>query len=222
MNLRQIFSWLLFLFGLTFLLFSISYPISTWYWSWIIRPPILFDPTIVSAFPVPKILNSNGFYADLQLTNSAAWFPTAQIASVSASPVSSFLLSFPSLKISDISVKVNSTDLKYHPVHFPGSALPGQIGNSVILGHSALPQFYFFGNNFTVFNPLLRLKTNDLVNINFNGLNYTYKINKIFEVTPDRIDVLSQPDNRRELTLITCVPLGTYLRRLVVVGELIN
>jgi len=216
------FSWVLFIIGGLIFLSSFLPPLFYWYGGWINRSPVLFDPDAVSVYPIPKILTRKGLYADLPLTDSRDWFPKAQIATISASPVNSFLLSFPRLKISDIEVEVNGTDLKTHPVHFPGSALPGNIGNSVILGHSALPQFYFLNSPLTIFNPLLKFKIGDEVKIDYNGLNYIYKINQIFEVTPDKIEVLSQPENRRQLTLITCVPFGTYLRRLIIVGDLIN
>ena len=216
------FSWVLFIIGGLLFLSSFLPPLFYWYWSWLIRPPVLFDPDAVSIYPIPKILTEAGLYADLPLTDSKDWFPQAKLATVSASPVDSFLLTFPSLKISDIEVTVNGSNLKFRPIHFPGSALPGQIGNTVILGHSALPQFYFLKSSLTVFNPLLKLKIGDEIEIDFNNLNYSYKINKIFEVTPDKVEVLSQSDNHRQLTLITCVPLGTYLRRLVLVGDLIN
>ena len=56
----------------------------------------------------------------------------------------------------------------------------------------------------------------------FNGTEYTYRINKIYEVKPNELWVLKQNYSDKTIKVITCVPPGTTLRRLVVEGTLIN
>lgn len=219
---KKIFPWALFVFGLILILSSFLPSLFFWYWSWIVRPVTLFDPAQVSPYAIPKLLTSQGLYQDLPMTDPTSWFPQAHLASASASPVNSFLLSLPTQKVFDLPIQVNGTNLETSPIHYPGSALPGRVGNTVILGHSALPYLYLFKSPLAIFNPLLKTKIGDEVVVDFNGFKYTYKISQINEVSPNQIEVLSQPANRRQLTLITCVPLGTYLRRLVVIGDLIN
>jgi LPXTG-site transpeptidase (sortase) family protein len=221
MKVRVVFSWLLFITGIILLLSALLPPLYWSYWSWLIRPQTLFDPQQVSLFPIPKLLTKNGMFQDIAMSNTTAWFPTASLPPIENTSAKYFQLSFPSLHINDILIQVNTTDLSRHPAHFPGSALPGSLGNAVILGHSALPQFFLLGNNLTVFNPLLKLKIGDSVDINFQNHFLTYRVTKIFEVNPNQVEVLNQPSDKHQLSLITCVPLGTYLRRLVVVGELI-
>ncbi|KKU74667.1 MAG: hypothetical protein UX99_C0008G0001, partial [Candidatus Amesbacteria bacterium GW2011_GWB1_47_26] len=54
------------------------------------------------------------------------------------------------------------------------------------------------------------------------GVTYKYIVRNITEVDPSQIEVLAQRYDKNELTLITCVPLGTYLRRFVARAELVN
>ena len=50
---------------------------------------------------------------------------------------------------------------------------------------------------------------------------YRYQVEKMVEVSPEDVSVLEQQYDRERLSLITCVPPGTYLRRLVVRAGLI-
>lgn len=217
----KLFSWLLFIVGLLLVLSVVLTTVIYWYWNWTTRPPLLFDPATTIIYPIPKVKTEDGRFRELTMNMPNAWFPSMQAASVSATNVSDFLISIPRVKVTNILVKVNGTNLKTGPVHYTGSALPGQIGNTVILGHSALPHLYLFKSPLAVFNPLLKVKIGDEIKVDFNQISYWYKVDKIVEVTPDKIEVLSQPSDKRQITLITCVPLGTYLRRLVIIGELI-
>ncbi|MEK9201123.1 MAG: sortase, partial [Patescibacteria group bacterium] len=133
-----------------------------------------------------------------------------------------FSLAIPELNLFDVAVEVNGSDLKKNAIHYPGTSLPGGYGNSVIFGHSALPQFYNKLNPITIFNPLVKAKVGQEIVINFDGASYTYVIKKIQEVTPDKVEVLGQTFDRHLLTLVTCTPLGTYWHRLVVTAELVE
>lgn len=151
------------------------------------------------------------------------WFsPSAELAEIVPTSIQFFSLNYPRLEMIDVPIKINSESLKDFASHFPGTPLPGNYGNTVIYGHSALPQFYKPGKPLTIFNPLLQAKTGDEINLNFDGIIYRYRVNKISEVTPDKIEVLAQNFSRKELTLITCTPLGTYWKRWVVRAELVN
>lgn len=67
----------------------------------------------------------------------------------------------------------------------------------------------------------MTLEGGDEINIKYNGVSYTYKVIDKLEVKPTDIEVLSQRFDGRFLKLITCVPEGTYLRRGIVVAQLI-
>ncbi|MFS8158912.1 MAG: sortase domain-bontaining protein, partial [Candidatus Roizmanbacteria bacterium] len=47
-----------------------------------------------------------------------------------------------------------------------------------------------------------------------------YEVFEKFEVTPDQVSVLAQQYDKPYLTLITCTPPGTVLRRLIVNARL--
>lgn len=179
----------------------------------------LIDPTDVSEFPLPVVVDEFG--SPTQLSNSSEWFtapislPPAKVTSVRY-----FSLAIPRLKLLNVPVEVNGADLKTNAIHYPGTALPGEYGNSVVFGHSALPQFYTKDNPLTVFNSLVDARVGDEIIVNFDGITYRYLVTKITEITPSQVEVLTQSFDRRALTLITCVPLGTYWHRLVIHAEI--
>ena len=106
-------------------------------------------------------------------------------------------------------------------VHYADTAMPGQDGNLVIVGHSS--------NN--IFNPgkykfafvlLSRLDSGDTFYLQKDGKRYTYQIYKKEIVNPTSVSVLGPQDKTATATLITCDPPGTSRNRLVVVGEQID
>lgn len=102
-------------------------------------------------------------------------------------------------------------------VHYPGTALPGESGNVVVTGHSS---FYAWdpGRFKDVFGLLHQVKPRDKIYIFHNQKKYTYEVFDIRVVKPTEIDVLGQTKDER-LTLITCTPLGTNLKRLIVTAK---
>jgi len=102
-------------------------------------------------------------------------------------------------------------------IHYPGTSMPGQTGNVVITGHSS----YFpwdKGRFKDVFALLHEVVVGDRVVIYFEQDKFLYEVKEIKIVLPEDISVLKQtPDDR--LTLITCTPVGTNLKRLIVIAE---
>lgn len=133
---------------------------------------------------------------------------------------SKYYISIPELKIDHATVIIGSMDLKKSLIHYPQTALPGQVGNAVIFGHSVLPQFYNPKSYLAIFSTLHTLKIGDQILINYDGSNYKYLVSEMYEIKPDDFSVLEQRFDSKVLTLITCSPPGTYLRRLVVEAEL--
>lgn len=110
--------------------------------------------------------------------------------------------------------------LKNGVVHYPGTALPGDIGNFVITGHSS---YYPWddGRYKSVFALLEEVNIGDEVIYIYNQKRYIYKITDKKIVLPENVHILSN-NKKRETTIITCVPIGTNLKRLVLHGELIK
>lgn len=107
--------------------------------------------------------------------------------------------------------------LKDGVVHYPGTAEPGQHGNVVITGHSS----YFIwdpGNFKDVFALLHEVAIGDDVVVYHNQVKYVYRVYETQVVMPDKVDILTQQGGDI-LTLITCTPVGTNLKRLVVIAK---
>lgn len=104
----------------------------------------------------------------------------------------------------------------------PGAdAMPGQIGNLVISGHSA-GDIYSNNQYKFIFSGLERLVDGDLIYVNYNSVRYTYKVHKRETVEPTNVAALVYKVDKPILTLITCTPLGSDRYRLLVMAEQIN
>jgi sortase A len=68
----------------------------------------------------------------------------------------------------------------------------------------------------------MTLDEGDEILVDYDGIQYVYKVREKVEVQPEDVFILQQKLNNRELKLITCVPEGTYLRRGVVIAELVD
>ena len=108
--------------------------------------------------------------------------------------------------------------------HFaiPGaSSVPGQVGNTVLSGHSS-NDLFDSGNYKFIFAQLDRLEENDIIYANHGSVRYSYKITEKKIVMPTDVQALVYPTDKPILTLITCTPLGTAEKRLLVVAEQIS
>jgi len=106
-------------------------------------------------------------------------------------------------------------------VHYPGSARPGQAGNFFVTAHSS---YYPWDNGKykDSFARLNDLALGDTYSVYYNGDKHTYRVTAKKEVSPNNVTVLDQPTNKRLATLMTCTPVGTTLRRLIVTAEEID
>jgi len=154
----------------------------------------------------------------------SSWFDQSFDSSqaYSENEITHYSLSVPKLGIEDAVVQVGGEDLKKALVHYPETALPGNLGNAVVFGHSVLPQFFNPDNYLTIFSTLHRLSEGDEILMDFDGISYRYLVEDMFEVAPSDMTVLEQRYDSRVLTLITCSPPGTYLRRLIIKTRLID
>jgi len=108
--------------------------------------------------------------------------------------------------------------------HFmvPGAnAYPGQVGNTVITGHSA-GDIYSSNQYKFIFSGLERLVEGDLIYIDYNKVRYTYRMTSRKTVEPNDVASLKYDGDKPILTLITCWPLGTSRYRLLIFAEQIS
>lgn len=106
-------------------------------------------------------------------------------------------------------------------VHYPGSAKPGQAGNFFLTGHSS---YYPWdsGKYKNVFARLKDLEPGDVYSVYYGGDRHTYRVTSKREVKPNDVSVLDQPTDKRIATLMTCTPIGTTLKRLIILAEEID
>lgn len=99
--------------------------------------------------------------------------------------------------------------------HFPISNLPGEKGNTVIIGHryAKLPP-----SKDTFFN-LDKVKVGDKIFVEQVNNSFTYIVTDTKVVEKNDISVLKDFDDYR-ITLVTCTPLWTANQRLVIIGKL--
>ena len=129
-------------------------------------------------------------------------------------------LSIPKLGVFNATVEVGGEDLSRNLVQYGGTAYPGNYGNAVIFGHSVLPQFFNPKDYMTIFSTLPTLKIGDEILVDFDGVRYRFLVSEMVELPPDDLAILEQHYDDSYISLVTCVPPGTYLRRLVVRARL--
>lgn len=158
--------------------------------------------------------------------------PPATAASIDAiarakAPANSQQLSIPALGVNAPVVYEPSMKdwkiqiaLRSGVVHLGSTALPGENGNVVIVGHSS-QVVWAHGNYKFVFTLLDKLKSGDRIFVDYQGTRYIYRVTGSQVVDPSDISVI-QPTSTPELTLITCTPVGTSTNRLVIHAKQIS
>ena len=105
-------------------------------------------------------------------------------------------------------------------VHYGNTAMPGEKGNTVIVGHSS-NNYFNSGEYKFAFVLLFRLENNDTFILNYEGKRYIYKVFNKQVINPNDFSLV-QPTNKPIVTLITCTPPGTSWKRLVIQAEQIS
>lgn len=105
-------------------------------------------------------------------------------------------------------------------VYYPGTAEPGTRGNFFVTGHSS-NYFWELSKYNTVFALLPKIANGADIYITYNQDHFHYKVSSKTEVKPDDVGILRQ-GNDFKMTLMTCTPVGTSLKRLVVSADLVN
>lgn len=203
----------LFLASGVLLLFLVVWPILTF--EFLLAPKL--NTTIVSPLgSQPQVLG-------LQTTNlnlASNWFPA--LSQLTASKITSYTLSVPALGIKDAVVVNNDESLDKHLVQWGGTGNPGEAGSTVIFGHSVLPAFFNPKNYLTIFSTLPTIKEGDDIYAYYDGITYHYQVIEMQVIDPKDISVLEQSFDNSYLSLVTCVPPGTYWKRLVVRSRLVK
>lgn len=113
-------------------------------------------------------------------------------------------------------------ELKKGVVRYPGTARPGEVGNVFIFGHSSNYPWVQSDYN-DVFALLDQLQDGDEITIYYHQKKYTYRVTDRSTVKPGDVQALEKRDpTKKELSLMTCWPVGTTLERLIIFAELVE
>ena len=175
----------------------------------------LLTPNVIRSLVSSSIKNISG----VDYTNANNWFPTYR-AQQATPKVSAYYLTIPTLHITNAFVSTVDTNLANHLVSLSGTSVPPDKGNTIIFGHSTLPQLFDPTNYKTIFADAYKLQIGDTFTTTVNNVIYTYKIFSIIVVDPEDTSVLSQTYDDSYVTLITCTPPGTIWKRLVIKARL--
>lgn len=178
---------------------------------------------VLLLFKAPILLSQLGYsfgQKNNSTTNSAPAVttdavPAANTITISKINVHAPVVYEPSVQEADV-----QKALENGVVHYGNTPVPGQSGNVAIFGHSS-NDWWEPGNYKFVFVLLDKLAPGDQVTIDYNQVRYTYQVTGSQIVDPTDVAVLS-PTSTPTLTLITCSPPGTSLRRLVVTAKQIS
>ena len=93
-----------------------------------------------------------------------------------------------------------------------GSSRPGQTGNYCLAAHNNIDT--------EIFKNLHKIENGSLVYVYTQSKMYTYKVVDKYYVNPTQIEVLDKPENKKEITLITCNYNAS--QRVIVKGTLVS
>jgi sortase A len=201
--------------------YQVQYLVTTWFTP---KVPLALskeevttgNPTTLGAFNTYST-NLNDF------TSASLWFPTLKFIKkeeISTILPANYTLSIPKINVYDALVNVGGEDLNQGLIHYQPVVGPGTIGNVAIFGHSTLPQLFKNKDYKSIFTYLPSVERGDEVTVSSENKQYTYVVEEMFVVKPDQISILDQKQDGSYLTLVTCVPPGTYWNRLVVRAKL--
>lgn len=111
-------------------------------------------------------------------------------------------------------------DLQSGASHHPSTSKPGQSGNILISGHSS-NYFWEKGDYNSVFTNLSDLQNNDKIFVYYENTRYDYEVfeNKILNIDQANKDIFRE-EGKSILNLITCWPVGTAWKRLIIKANL--
>ncbi len=113
----------------------------------------------------------------------------------------------------DIQEGITLTAINRGPGHWPGTAMPGELGNVVIAGHRTTYS--------KPFNRLNELEPGDLVTMTTPDGIFTYRVRGIVIVPGDAIDI-AQQSYAHTATLFACHPPGSARERIVAKLQLLK
>ena len=202
----------------------VCFPLISW--------QIYFEPVFASQnieVPIPKTTVVNRSISSLlssavapisgDYMNADNWYPSTE---VSKNNKITYLMSIPKINVKDAEVSSFDSDLSKHLVQFNTDTAPPKRGNTVIFGHSTLPQLFDPNNYKTIFANAYKLTVGDSLYVTIAKAQYRYDIQSVTIVEPTDTSVLAEDFSDSFITIITCTPPGTIWKRLIIKAKLVS
>ena len=113
---------------------------------------------------------------------------------------------------SELGEGMTLTEINRGPAHWPGTAMPGRLGNVVVAGHRTTWS--------SPFRHLDLLEVGDEIRFSVGGRVAVYQVTETMVVEPEDVWIAQQGPGRI-VTLFACHPVGSAAQRIVVRGELV-
>ena len=108
--------------------------------------------------------------------------------------------------------------LKHGVAHADGTAFPGEPGHIFLFAHST-DSIWNVGTYNAVFYLLYKLEKEDEINVFYKGQRFVYKVTGREIINPDQVEYITRKTDKEFLTLQTCWPPGTTLKRILIFAE---
>ncbi len=181
--------------------------------------------TIITQGSITSLLqNTADQISHLADPNDTSWLPQTNVDQYKevgvTEQLSNYYISVPKLGIQDAYVSTTDNNVNLHLIHFPGTAIPPNVGNAAVFGHSTLPQWFDQHNPHAIFATALNLEVGDMINVTVGSKQYPYKVVKMTIVPADDTSYLAQDTDGSYISIVTCTPPGTTWKRLVIKAKL--
>lgn len=173
--------------------------------------------TVINPTSIGTLISNAATNINRDYTNAYNWYPGFK---EEKKEFANYKISIPRINIENAIVTNQDSDLSRHLVQFNSDTMPPNEGNSIIFGHSTLPQLYDPANYKTIFANAYKLNVGDMIIVSEEDNKYNYKIESVTVVDPADTSVLAQNFSDSFITIITCTPPGTLWKRLIIKARL--
>ena len=173
--------------------------------------------SVIASTSVTSLISNATKNIGTDYTNANNWYPKPESG---GNIVANYSISIPKLGIENARVTNANNDLSKSLIQYNSDSILPFKGNTIIFGHSTLPQLYNPDDYKTIFANAYKLAVGDTVTVRVKNTLHSYKIESVTVVDPDDSSILSQNLSDSFLTLVTCTPPGTVWKRLVVKARL--
>lgn len=175
---------------------------------------------VLGAFKAPIFYYQLRYLFESPKTSQTATTGSATVATTPTLTIPKINVSAPIVFEPSITEVAVQKALESGVVHYGNTAKPGEVGNSVLFGHSSNDWDKPGGYKF-IFVLLEKLAVGDTYTIDYEGTRYEYQIYERRIILPTEVEVVA-PTPTATSTLISCWPTGTTQKRLIVRGKQIS